>query len=334
MGNGGDSEKISSFDQIDHGNHQEDHLEAVCLDSGTWPTGGGGVGSCRRDVIDSLSRVRWTAIAEIAEMELEKKDYQIEKNIKSITYLPIFDNDLGSPMENFYKTTSYGDLQIRANQTTLKVICSQFLPLVARLVDTIMTEKLENYRIPQDEQMFVAMYKADYVTPCTNIQNVMWASYLAGGKYLNDFERVSLLAKCSAVLNGMNLKKFSIKRNLARKTPTAVMLSHISPLKDVMNAIRAAYYIVHEFKIKAYHLHVYGSLEVDMAYTLTCQMAIKEFNLESNVFLKGLGNPALVLPTGWIFVNSSITEGLPLALGEAGLCGLPVVCTNVGGSLE
>ena len=37
---------------------------------------------------------------------------------------------------------------------------------------------------------------------------------------------------------------------------------------------------------------------------------------------------------GWIFLNSSLSEGLPLALGEAGLAGLPVVCTDVGGSKE
>lgn len=48
----------------------------------------------------------------------------------------------------------------------------------------------------------------------------------------------------------------------------------------------------------------------------------------------GLGNAPKVLTRGWLFVNSSISEGLPLALGEAGLCGLPVVCTDVGGSKE
>ncbi|KAJ3029686.1 UNVERIFIED_CONTAM: hypothetical protein HDU68_011402 [Siphonaria sp. JEL0065] len=471
MSNGGDSEKISSFDQLS-GKDSSDTLEAICLDSGTWPTGGGGVGSCRRDVVDSLASVRWTAIAEIAEQELEKKDYQIERNIKSITYLPIFDNDMGSPMENFYKTTAFGDLRIRANKTTDVVVATIFVPLVRQLIDACMTEDLHNERIQQDEHTIVSLYKyfrvydwkmswnhpltqkawmslllqkakdmenagvltkqesptlahismlftlfsrlllilskeipdipvvhvshhgtqsliaviskvihgssviiwdhgmlwrerlfalcrdgmppftqigfigltrvctrlayhrADYVTPCTNIQNVMWAAHLAGGKYLNDFERTGLISKCSAVLNGMNLKKFSIRRELARKTPTAVMLSHVSPLKDVMNAIKAAYYIVHEFKLTSYQLHIYGSLEVDMAYTVACKMAIKDLNIESNVILKGLGNPTLVLPTGWIFVNSSITEGLPLAIGEAGLCGLPVVCTNVGGSLE
>ena len=48
----------------------------------------------------------------------------------------------------------------------------------------------------------------------------------------------------------------------------------------------------------------------------------------------GLGNAPKVLTRGWLLVNSSLSEGLPLALGEAGLCGLPVVCTDVGGSKE
>ncbi|KAJ3129659.1 hypothetical protein HK100_008491 [Physocladia obscura] len=474
FGNGGDSENISSFDSGE-GEGLEDGpeiLQAICLDSGTWPTGGGGVGSCRRDVIDSLSRVRWTAIAEIAGAELEHKDYQIEKNINAIIYLPIFDNDMGSPMENIYKTLPFGDLRVREVRTTDKVVRTKFVPIIVELIHACLTENLDTRRVHQDEQLILsfyeyfklhdwrkswdhpltqrawmttllekakemeiagtllkhesptlshisilftlfsrlllilskeipnvpvvhvshhgtqsliavvakachgssviiwdhgmlwrerlfalgrdqmpsftqigfigltrlctrlAYYRADYVTPCTNVQNVMWAEYLAGGKYLNDFERSSLIAKCSAVLNGTNLKRFNIKRELAMKTPTAVMLSHVSPVKDVMNAIEAARYIVHEFKITDYQLHVYGSLESDAAYSLACNMAIKELNLEANVFLKGLGNATNVLPTGWIFVNSSITEGLPLAIGEAGLCGLPVVCTDVGGSRE
>jgi glycosyltransferase involved in cell wall biosynthesis len=97
---------------------------------------------------------------------------------------------------------------------------------------------------------------------------------------MNDGERIGLLAKCSAVLNGMNLSKFSVKRHLAMKTPTAVMLSHISPVKDVMNAISAAYFVVHEFKLTTYQLHIYGSPNKDPAYTRACNGAIAELNLE------------------------------------------------------
>jgi hypothetical protein len=42
----------------------------------------------------------------------------------------------------------------------------------------------------------------------------------------------------------------------------------------------------------------------------------------------------LIFHLKWIFLNSSISEGLPLALGEAALTGAPVVCTDVGASLR
>ncbi|KAJ3028884.1 UNVERIFIED_CONTAM: Transportin-1 [Siphonaria sp. JEL0065] len=485
MGIGGDSDKIASFDQLDGQDvaaatanglvvdeKSKNILELVCLDSGTWPTGGGGVGSCRRDLVDSVTRARWTAIAEIASAQVEHKDYQIEKHINAIIYLPIFDNDLGHPMENISKMQLFGDLQRRSQNAVDVAVTARFVPLIIELCHAITSDESDSSVLVHYEQLMVSFYnyfksydwrkswnnpaaqraftttllvkakkllesghlldheaptlvhisllyslisrfllilcmdipkapvfhvshhgtqsllavvaksvhqssiviwdhgmlwrerlfslcrdqmpaftqigfigltrlcarlaymRADYVTPCTNIQNSFWAAHMAGGKYMNDFEKTALLAKCSTVLNGMNINKFAVKRSRAMKTPTAIMLSHISPVKDILNAIKAAYHIVHEFDLTSYQLHIYGSLKQDLNYTLQCTAMIKELDLDRHVILKGLGNSAQVLPTGWIFVNSSITEGLPLALGEAGLCGLPVVCTDVGGSRE
>jgi glycosyltransferase involved in cell wall biosynthesis len=36
----------------------------------------------------------------------------------------------------------------------------------------------------------------------------------------------------------------------------------------------------------------------------------------------------------WIYIQTSISEGLPVSVIEAGLTGKPVVCTNVGGCAE
>lgn len=47
---------------------------------------------------------------------------------------------------------------------------------------------------------------------------------------------------------------------------------------------------------------------------------------------KPVANSLAVLQ--WLFLNSSISEGLPLALGEAALTGAPIVCTDVGASLR
>ncbi len=50
--------------------------------------------------------------------------------------------------------------------------------------------------------------------------------------------------------------------------------------------------------------------------------------------LRGTADPMKVLESTWLFLNSSLSEGLPLALGEAALTGAPVVCTDVGASLR
>ncbi len=61
----------------------------------------------------------------------------------------------------------------------------------------------------------------------------------------------------------------------------------------------------------------------------------KELQLEGVVFLPGLqANPLDWLSAMDIYMMSSMFEGLPIALLEAMSCGLPVVCTNAGGTGE
>ena len=132
----------------------------------------------------------------------------------------------------------------------------------------------------------------------------------------------------------METDRFSVDRSNEEERPTAVMLSHVYELKGVMDAIRAAAVIVQKYGLVEYQLLIYGSLDKDPTYVSECRALISANNLQENVSLMGLGNAPKVLTRGWIFVNSSLSEGLPLALGEAGLCGMPVVCTDVGGSRE
>ncbi|KAJ1551798.1 hypothetical protein HK096_006822 [Nowakowskiella sp. JEL0078] len=475
---GGDAPEISSVlikkqAMVAPDQDETELLQVMNLDSGTWPTGGGGVGSCRRDLIDHLSRVRWTAIAEIGGAEMVQKDYQIERNVTSIVYLPLWDVDFGSPSENVYRTETFKTLRWKAVNTTNQVVNLTFVPLLKKIILGCMSTDLPQDSLEEYVRIFVDLYEyfqnydwvttwnhtatqdawvttwmeetarnhsngnslvletptlqeidmlfslltrlllvvtvkmpdipvvhvshhgvqailgviskhihgsslviwdhgilwrerlfglceqdgmprfvqigfigltrlvariayawADHINPCTSIQNVAWEQWLSGGKYLNNKEMVTASRKISPVLNGMDVTKFTVKSNLESEDPTAIMLSHVSPVKDVRNAILGASYIVNECKFTKYRLHIYGSPEKDPAYTNECVNLITSLNLSENVILKGLGNPTNVLPTGWIFVNSSITEGLPLALGEAGLCGLPVVCTDVGGSRE
>jgi glycosyltransferase involved in cell wall biosynthesis len=451
----------------------DDILDVVNLDSGTWPTGGGGVGSCRRDLIDYLDRIRWTAIVEIGGAELVQRDYQIERNITSIRYLPLWDNDFSSPNENVYRDHDYLSLRRKTQATKDSVIQSIFLPMVKLLIQGMVETKFTEDNLDRYEKLFIDFYlyfqkcdwsiswnhkktqicwlktwleycekelgkgnslsvemptisdidmlfslttrlllpitaeipnisvfhashhgvqaiigvvakalyksrliiwdhgilwrerlfglcysdtmprfiqngfvgltrliswlvfsKADYITPCTSIQNVTWEEWLGGKKYNNQRKMIETREKIYPIVNGMNVAKFNPQPERENPTPLAIMLSHISSVKDIHNAIYAANIIVNQMNIRSYKLHIYGSLQKDPNYTSETLNLISSLNLTEHVILKGLGNPSNVLPTGWVFVNSSITEGLPLAIGEAGLCGLPVVCTDVGGSRE
>lgn len=179
----------------------------------------------------------------------------------------------------------------------------------------------------------IIYHNADMVTSCTNIGNPAWERKL-GARARFSSEDSTMLRKMSPIVNGMDVSRFTPKPEAEERRPTAVMLSHVYDLKDIKNVIQAAALIVRRFQLPEYQVLVYGALDKDPDYVEECRDLIAANGLADNVFLCGLGDAARALPKGWVFVNSSKSEGLPLALGEAGLAGLPVVCTDVGGTRE
>jgi len=108
---------------------------------------------------------------------------------------------------------------------------------------------------------YLTLHNADIMVPCTNIGNPGWEAWLAGGR--GDSRRMALAhERISPVVNGMETDRFSVDRTVEEKLPSAVMLSHVCDVKDVMNAILAANVIVNEFGIRDYRLIIYGSIKV------------------------------------------------------------------------
>eukprot|EP00163_Fabomonas_tropica_P032433 TRINITY_DN812_c0_g2_i14.p1 TRINITY_DN812_c0_g2~~TRINITY_DN812_c0_g2_i14.p1 ORF type:complete len:4409 (+),score=1027.50 TRINITY_DN812_c0_g2_i14:338-13564(+) len=451
---------------------EQSPLYCFGLDSGTWPADGGGVASCRRDLVDRLSRVRWNQVSELGHnMKVVQRDYQVDRNVQSLTFIHLWGSELGGPNESILSETAYGLLSAKRWRTTDAVIHQYFIPLLRQLVSFVDQREFTTKQCDHVARIFVNLYlfwqnfdwttswehpavhfawrkmwmrkeherarseplfraekptvdEVDFVRalfvhfllPLTvpipkhttvvhashhgiqtllgvcaqrlmnatliiwdhgvlwreriialseihqyslfvrNVMcdltrlsvkinfhaanmvapvclaNVPWETRMGAGA--SDARKVAFRRHVSPVLNGMEVDRFYVDRAAEDLRPTAVMLSHVYGLKDIKTAIMAAKVIVHDFKISDYQLIICGSLDKDIDYVEECRALILSERLFENVTLAGVHSAPAVLPRGWVFLNSSKSEGLPLALGEAGLAGLPIVCTDVGGSRE
>ncbi|RDW68755.1 glycosyltransferase family 4 protein [Aspergillus mulundensis] len=175
-------------------------------------------------------------------------------------------------------------------------------------------------------------HHADVVLPCAEYFNPGWEIELGTAEGALQHRR-AFARKIDPVVNGItNMERYKPIETIKTETPTVVMLSHIRYVKDIKTAIMATDLIVNKWGFRDYRLHIYGDMERAPAYASECQEVIASKGLREHVVLKGLGNPSIVLQDAWLFMNSSTSEGLPLAMGEAALTGAPVVCTDVGAS--
>lgn len=178
------------------------------------------------------------------------------------------------------------------------------------------------------------LHYADVVLPCADFFNPGWEVEI-GTQEGALMHRNTYARKIDPVVNGItNMERYKPIETIKSKRPTVTMLSHVRFVKDIKNAILAADIIVNDWGFKDYQLDIYGDMEKAPAYSVECKEILASKGLRDHVALKGLGNPSKVLEEAWIFLNSSISEGLPLAMGEAALFGVPVVCTDVGASFR
>ncbi|KAK4981099.1 hypothetical protein LTR28_005924, partial [Elasticomyces elasticus] len=104
---------------------------------------------------------------------------------------------------------------------------------------------------------------------------------------------------------------------ITSELPTTIMLSNVQFIKDVKNAVMAADVIINQFGFHDYRLKVYGAQDRQPSYALDTERIISTRGLAGKVMLAGFGSPKEVLKEAWLFMNSSLSEGLPLAIGEA-----------------
>lgn len=189
---------------------------------------------------------------------------------------------------------------------------------------------------------------ADLICPCTDTNMYRsWICLIAGRPSHGQFaKRIKPISNGTEPLDGQlqykPIEGFFESPALNEATGPvhdpdhvhAVALSHVLRIKDIVNAIKAAHHIVHVRGMTVYRLHIFGGLDKDPKYTSECKQAIHDLKLEEYVVLHGLGAKLVVLGKADIFINSSYSEGLPMAVLEAEMAHLPVCCTDVGGSRQ
>ncbi|CAG7564503.1 unnamed protein product [Fusarium equiseti] len=176
----------------------------------------------------------------------------------------------------------------------------------------------------------LAYFHADVIMPCASVFNPMWEIEMGtdGGAIdsRNMFKR-----KVDPIVNGIsNMDRFTPAEKVRTDKPTVVMLSNVQFIKGVKIAIQAADVIINQLGFKDYQLVVYGAKDRQPSYCIEMEKLIVESGLSGKVVLAGFGDPKVVLQDAWLFMNSSMSEGLPLAIGEAALAGVPIVATEVG----
>ena len=141
--------------------------------------------------------------------------------------------------------------------------------------------------------------------------------------------------KIDPITNGIaNMDAFTPVERIRTQDPTCVMLSNVQFIKDVKTAIQAAGVIINDFGFTNYNLVVYGAQDRQPSYAVETEELIASLGIGHTVRLGGFGSPKEVLKDAWLFMNSSLSEGLPLAIGEAALSGVPIVATEVGATAQ
>jgi glycosyltransferase involved in cell wall biosynthesis len=176
----------------------------------------------------------------------------------------------------------------------------------------------------------LAYTHVDIVLPCTSVFNPDWEIDLGTDQGLRGSKKL-FARKIDPIVNGIgNMDAFQPVTETRSERPTCVMLSNVQFIKDVKNAVLAADVIVNKYGFTDYRLLVYGAQDRQPSYALETTTLINARNLNENVILAGFVSPKEVLKDAWLFINSSLSEGLPLAIGEAALSGIPIVATEVG----
>ncbi len=176
--------------------------------------------------------------------------------------------------------------------------------------------------------LFFSLSRTSYNT-AEQIYSLFWANkrdQIADGA---DAERVKIIP------NGIDLSKFlslSLRQRNDGDTFVIGYIGRIAPIKDVKNLIKSLDHLK-RFGVDFKAL-IMGPFDEDIEYYEECLELVRGLNLSADV--EFTGRVEVIEKLGMIDVSviSSISEGLPFAILEAGGAGVPFVATDVGACRE
>ncbi|MGH7002432.1 MAG: GT4 family glycosyltransferase PelF, partial [Alphaproteobacteria bacterium] len=133
--------------------------------------------------------------------------------------------------------------------------------------------------------------------------------------------------------NGVDVERFSgIERASGARRPTVAMIGRVVPIKDVKTFIRACGLL--QQQILELEALIIGPFDEDKEYSQECRDYVRQMGLDSTITFTGQVNVLEYLGRVDVVVLTSISEGQPLVLLEAGAAGIPSVATDVGACRE
>ncbi|MSP49206.1 MAG: DUF3492 domain-containing protein [Alphaproteobacteria bacterium] len=140
-------------------------------------------------------------------------------------------------------------------------------------------------------------------------------------------------SKMWVIPNGVDVERFSnVKRNPGPRPPTVALIGRVVPIKDVKSYIRAADIL--RRSVPDVKCLMIGPYEEDPAYYEECKQMVDGLGLGGAFEFTGRKKLDEVLSYVDVNVLTSISEGQPLVVLEAGAAGVPSVTTNVGSCSE
>lgn len=138
--------------------------------------------------------------------------------------------------------------------------------------------------------------------------------------------------KIEIIPNGIDYDTYSKCKNDHNHPPSIALIGRVVPIKDIKTYIRAVGHLVK--LVPGLIAYIIGPREEDADYYKECVSLIEKSSLQNVITFTGKVDVKEMYPKVDVIVLSSLSEGQPLVILEAGAAGIPCVATNVGACRE